>query len=258
MQLLSLEAKIKNMNQLSITTTQNVTINFTAASVGARIVGQLLDIMVLVSYSVVLYYILDLSGLGESFDDMDNWSVVAIMILLFSPVIFYTLLLESLWDGQTIGKKVMKMKVIKIDGYQAGFGDYLIRWLFRLIEVLIGNGIIGLLAIIFNNKNQRMGDMAAGTAVISLKNNININHTILEDLNDDYVPTYPLVIKLSDNDARIIKETFEVAVKSRDYATLIKLREKIISVTGIKNQSGNDQDFIRTLMKDYNYYTQNM
>ncbi len=246
------------MNQLSITTTQNVTINFTAASVGARIVGQLLDIMVLVSYSVVLYYILDLSGLGESFDDMDNWSVVAIMILLFSPVIFYTLLLESLWDGQTIGKKVMKMKVIKIDGYQAGFGDYLIRWLFRLIEVLIGNGIIGLLAIIFNNKNQRMGDMAAGTAVISLKNNININHTILEDLNDDYVPTYPLVIKLSDNDARIIKETFEVAVKSRDYATLIKLREKIISVTGIKNQSGNDQDFIRTLMKDYNYYTQNM
>lgn len=246
------------MNQLSITTTQNVNINFTAASVGARIVGQLLDIMVLVSYTVVMYYIIDLSGLGESFQDMDNWSAAAIMIFLFSPVIFYTLLLESLWDGQTIGKKVMKMKVIKIDGYQAGFGDYLIRWLFRLIEVLIGNGIIGLLAIIFNNRNQRMGDMAAGTAVISLKNNININHTIIEDLNDDYVPTYPLVIKLSDNDARIIKETFEVAVKSRDYATLIKLREKIISVTGIKNQSGNDQDFIRTLMKDYNYYTQNM
>lgn len=246
------------MNQLSITTTQNVTINFTAASVGARIVGQLLDIMVLVSYTVVMYYIIDLSGLGESFQDMDNWSAAAIMIFLFSPVIFYTLLLESLWDGQTIGKKVMKMKVIKIDGYQAGFGDYLIRWLFRLIEVLIGNGIIGLLAIIFNNRNQRMGDMAAGTAVISLKNNININHTIIEDLNEDYVPTYPLVIKLSDNDARIIKETFEVAVKSRDYATLIKLREKIISVTGIKNQSGNDQDFIRTLMKDYNYYTQNM
>lgn len=246
------------MNQLSITTTQNVTINFTAASVGARIVGQLLDIMVLVAYSVVMYYIIDLSGLGESFQDMDNWSAAAIMIFLFSPVIFYTLLLESLWDGQTIGKKVMKMKVIKIDGYQAGFGDYLIRWLFRLIEVLIGNGIIGLLAIIFNNRNQRMGDMAAGTAVISLKNNININHTIIEDLNEDYVPTYPLVIKLSDNDARIIKETFEVAVKSRDYATLIKLREKIISVTGIKNQSGNDQDFIRTLMKDYNYYTQNM
>lgn len=246
------------MSQLSITTTQNVTINFTAASVGARIAGQLLDILVLIAYSVVMYYIIDISGLDKNFGSMDGWSVGAIMIMLFSPVIFYTLLLESLWEGQTIGKKIMKMKVIKIDGYQAGFGDYLIRWLFRLIEVLIGNGVIGLLAIIFNKKNQRIGDIAAGTAVITLKNNININHTILEDLNQDYVPTYPLVIKLSDNDARIIKETFEVAVKTRDYGTLIKLREKIISVTGIKNQLGNDQDFIRTLLKDYNYYTQNM
>ncbi len=246
------------MNQLSITTTQNVNINFTAASVGSRILGQLLDIMVIIAYAVVMYYIIDLTGLGDNFVNLDGWSVGAILILLFSPAIFYTLLFESLWEGQTIGKKIMKMKVIKIDGYQAGFGDYLIRWLFRLIEVLIGNGVIGLLAIIFNIRNQRMGDMAAGTAVISLKNNININQTILEDLNNDYVPTYPLVIKLSDNDARIIKETFEVAIKARDYQTLIKLKEKIITVTGIKNQSGNDQDFIRTLLKDYNYYTQNM
>ena len=150
------------------------------------------------------------------------------------------------------------MKVIKIDGYQAGFGDYLIRWLFRLIEVVPPFSIIGLMAIIFNGKNQRLGDIGAGTAVISLKNNININHTILQEVNQDYVPTYPLVIKLSDNDMRIIKETFEIAVKTRDYSTLIKLREKVIAVTGIKNQSGNDQDFIRTLLKDYNFYTQNM
>ena len=152
----------------------------------------------------------------------------------------------------------MKMKVIKINGYQAGFGDYLVRWLFRLVEVLIGFGVIGLIAVIFSDKNQRLGDITAGTAVISLKNNVNINHTILQEVNEDYVPTYPLVIKLSDNDVRIIKETFETAVKNRDYSTLIKLREKVISVTGIKNQSGNDQDFIRTLMKDYNFYTQNM
>ena len=171
---------------------------------------------------------------------------------------FYTIVQESLWEGQTIGKRIMKTKVIKLDGYQAGFGDYLVRWLFRLVEVFIGNGIIGLIAIIASQKNQRLGDMAAGTAVITLKNKVNINHTIIQDINSDYVPTYPLVIKLSDNDVRIIKETFETAITTRDYATIIKLREKVLSVTGIKNQSGNDQDFIRTLLKDYNYYTQNM
>lgn len=246
------------MSQLTITTTQNVTINFTAASVGERLLAQILDLLVIIAYSFVVSYLVDVVGLDKYLSSLDYWSAAAVYIIIFLPVFFYTLIQESIWEGRTIGKKIMKMKVIKIDGYQAGFGDYLIRWLFRLIEVVPPFSIIGLMAIIFNGKNQRIGDIGAGTAVISLKNNININHTILQEVNQDYVPTYPLVIKLSDNDMRIIKETFEIAVKTRDYATLIKLREKVIAVTGIKNQSGNDQDFIRTLLKDYNFYTQNM
>ena len=246
------------MSQLTITTTQNVSINFTAASVGERLVAQILDFLIILAYYVVMIYVMDWTGLEEILRDMDNWSVAAVYIILFLPVFFYSIIQESLWEGKTVGKKIMKMKVIKIDGYQAGFGDYLIRWLFRLVEVLFPLTIVGFLTIIFSDKNQRLGDMAAGTAVISLKNNININHTILQEVNNDYVPTYPSVIKLSDNDVRIIKETFEMSLRNRDYATLIKLREKIIQVTGIKNQSGNDQDFIRTIMKDYNFYTQNM
>ena len=246
------------MTQLSINTTQNVNINFTAASVGDRIFAQLLDILVMIAYIVVVGFFLDITGLTTTIEAMDDWSIMAVYGIIYSPIMFYTIVQESLWEGQTIGKRIMKTKVIKLDGYQAGFGDYLVRWLFRLVEVFIGNGIIGLIAIIASQKNQRLGDMAAGTAVITLKNKVNINHTIIQDINSDYVPTYPLVIKLSDNDVRIIKETFETAITTRDYATIIKLREKVLSVTGIKNQSGNDQDFIRTLLKDYNYYTQNM
>ncbi|WP_264549354.1 RDD family protein [Flavobacterium sp. N2820] len=246
------------MTQLSINTTQNVNINFTAASVGDRIFAQLLDILVMIAYVVVIGFFLDITGLTTTIEAMDDWSIMAVYGIIYSPIMFYTIVQESLWEGQTIGKRIMKTKVIKLDGYQAGFGDYLVRWLFRLVEVFIGNGIIGLITIIASQKNQRLGDMAAGTAVITLKNKVNINHTIIQDINSDYVPTYPLVIKLSDNDVRIIKETFETAITTRDYATIIKLREKVLSVTGIKNQSGNDQDFIRTLLKDYNYYTQNM
>ncbi len=246
------------MTQLSINTTQNVNINFTAASVGDRIFAQLLDILVMIAYAVVVGVLLDITGLSTTIEAMDTWSVMGAYVIIYSPIMFYTIVQESLWEGQTIGKRIMKTKVIKLDGYQAGFGDYLIRWLFRLVEILIGYGIIALIAVIASKKSQRLGDMAAGTAVITLKNKVNINHTIIQDINSDYVPTYPLVIKLSDNDVRIIKETFETAITTRDFATIIKLREKVLSVTGIKNQSGNDQDFIRTLLKDYNYYTQNM
>ena len=246
------------MTQLSINTTQNVNINFTAASVGDRIFAQLLDILVMIAYIVVVGFFLDITGLTTTIEAMDNWSIMAVYGIIYSPIMFYTIVQESLWEGQTIGKRIMKTKVIKLDGYQAGFGDYLVRWLFRLVEISIGYGVIGLIAIVSSKKNQRLGDMAAGTAIITLKNNININHTIIQDINADYVPTYPLVIKLSDNDVRIVKETFEAAIVQRDYVTIVKLREKIVNVTGIKNQSGTDSDFIRTLLKDYNYYTQNM
>lgn len=246
------------MNQLSITTTQNVNINFTAASVGDRIVGQLLDTLVKVAYIICVSYLIDFAGWSDNLDFKDPWSSMAFMLMIFSPVIVYSLIQESLWEGRTIGKKIMKMKVIKIDGYQAGFGDYLIRWLFRTVDVLIGSGIIGLIFIATNKKSQRLGDIAAGTAVISLKNKININHTILQELQDDYEPVYPEVIKLSDNDMRIIKDTFETCLQAKDYVTISKMRKKIIDVTGISYNSNTDVEFIRTVLKDYNFYTRNM
>ena len=246
------------MNQLSITTTQNVNINFTAASVGDRILGQLLDTVVKAAYVISVFYILSYTGSSNYLDFEDSWSTRAVIIMIISPVVIYSLVQESLWEGQTIGKKIMKMKVIKIDGYQAGFGDYLIRWLFRTIDILIGSGIIGLIFIATNKKSQRLGDIAAGTAVISLKNKININHTILQELQEDYVPVYPEVIKLSDNDMRIIKDTFETCLQSKDYVTISKMRKKIIDVTGLKYNSTTDVEFMRTVLKDYNFYTRNM
>jgi hypothetical protein len=57
---------------------------------------------------------------------------------------------------------------------------------------------------------------------------------------------------------RIIKDTFLIAEKNNDAETIDKLTKKIESVTGIKNQSGHQIDFIKTILKDYNFYTQNM
>lgn len=247
------------MSELSINTTQNVNINFTAASVGDRILAYLVDFMIKASYFfVIMYFVFNLMGLQKKIQDLDNWSIAAVYIMFFFPLMIYSLVLESTMEGQTLGKRLLRIKVVKIDGYQASFGDYIIRWLFRIIDISSNSGIVGLVSLIVSEKTQRLGDISAGTAVISLKNNVTINSTILEDIGEEYVPVYPLVIKLSDNDVRIIKETFENCLAKDDFDTIIKLREKIESVTGVKNISGNNRDFIRTIIKDYNFYTQNM
>lgn len=246
------------MSELSINTTQNVTINFTAASIGHRILAFGVDLLIIIAYLTTIYLLLEYTGFSKMLSGLDGWSQMAVQSLIFLPVMFYSLIFETFFEGQSLGKKLVRIKVVKIEGYQASFGDYLIRWLFRMIDIVISSGVIGFVSIIMNKKAQRLGDMAAGTSVITLRNNVNISSTILEEINEDYKPTYPLVIKLSDNDVRIIKENFIRAKVGRDFDLMLKLTDKIQSVTGIKNQSGNQVDFINTVLKDYNYYTQNM
>ncbi len=248
------------MVELQINTTQNVNINFTAASVGERILAYGIDWIIKIAYIIVVYQLIfNLFKLNELIGDMDNWSQAAIMVSFYLPVILYTLIFETLLDGQTPGKRILKIKVVKIDGYQASLADFLIRWFFRIVDLNMMSGVVALIAIITSDKNQRLGDMTAGTSVIALKNKVNISHTILENLKEDYKPTYPNVIKLSDNDARIIKDTFTTAKASKDYQTLIKLRKKLIEVVEIKEmKQKTDMEFIDVILKDYNYYTQNM
>lgn len=248
------------MVELQINTTQNVNINFTAASIGERILAYLVDWVIKIAYIIVVYQItFNLFKIDDAIRDLDTWSQITIILIFYLPVIFYSLIFETLLDGQTIGKRILRIQVVKIDGYQASLADFVVRWFFRIVDMNIMSGLVAIVAIVFSNRNQRLGDMTAGTSVIALKNKVNISHTILEDLKEDYVPTYPNVIKLSDNDARIIKETFTKAKEKRDYPTLIKLRKKLIEVVEIKEvKQKTDMEFIDVILKDYNYYTQNM
>lgn len=239
------------MANLQINTTQNVKINFTSAGVGERILAFIID------WAIKIGYMTMLSWTVGAYDNMDDWSQIAINTVLSFPVMFYTVTLESFLNGQTIGKKALKIKVVKIDGFQASLSDYVVRWFFRIVDIYLF--FLGFFVIIFNKKSQRIGDMAAGTGVINLRDSVTIKHTILENLVEDYKPTYPNVIKLSDNDARIIKDTFISAKASKDYTTLIKLRNKLVEVVGIKEiKQKTDIEFIDVILKDYNYYTQNM
>jgi chaperone required for assembly of F1-ATPase len=135
------------------------------------------------------------------------------------------------------------------------FFDYLIRWVLRLIDISGTAYLAGITTMAVSKNHQRLGDIAAGTAVISLKNNINISHTILEQLSEDYQPVFAEVIRFSDNDIRIIKETYQNAIKNNDLKTVKKLIEKMETVSGIKQGALSDSRFISTIIKDYNYYT---
>ncbi len=245
------------MAQIDINTSQNVNLSFTVANLGERLLAFIIDTVIKVILGFIIAYILfKFLRLDNFIKGWDQFSIMGFYAIISSPFILYPLIFESLMEGQTPGKKVFKIKVVKVDGFQASFSDYLIRWIFRLID--FGFFFIpGLISMTVNKYNLRLGDIASGTAVISLKNDINISHTILEKIDSDYIPTFPQVISLTDNDVRIIKENFVKARNGQDRQIITKLANKILETLKLSRDEIplTESKFIDTIIKDYNFYT---
>jgi len=263
---------------LNVKTSFNTILSLQSETLGRRILAFVLDLLVMAIYWFGLHYLLSLFKIdvnaffGEDLSRV-NWGWEAIISL---PILMYTLVSETLSGGYTLGKYIAKIKVVKIDGFQPGFVEFFIRWIFRMVDIhffyllaaLYGNflskifsiyaiGLVGLIIIVRTKKGQRLGDLVAGTSVIKSKLKQSINITILKEVSNTYKPVYSQVLKLSDNDARIIKETFESARKMKDVKLIRKLVTKLEDVMGIKN-TDKPAKFINDVLKDFNYYTQNM
>ncbi|KFC24017.1 RDD family protein [Chryseobacterium sp. FH1] len=246
------------MNQIAINTSQNVNVNFALAGAGERIVAFFIDLLLKGIFIFILsWFLRSVVEFSDFTQGMDSWSIGSLILMITLPIHVYTLVLESMMEGQTFGKKLMKIKVVKIDGYQASFGDYLMRWVFRLVDIFGSFGFVAFVTTLLSKNHQRLGDMATGTAVISLKNNINISHTILEQLKEDYIPTFPQVILLTDNDVRIIKENFQKAIKVDDRQIINRLTQRILDILKLEPDSIQitQKQFLNTIIKDYNFYT---
>ena len=229
---------------------------FEPASIGERMGAFAIDFVLIMGYGYLASVIIDLSGYSLS---TNPWEFSAISSVLMLPAAFYSLVAESLMQGQTVGKRILKIRVLKIDGYQASFADFFIRWLFALVEVALFLGSAALISIISSKYSQRLGDFAAGTAVITERNKMNISHTILEELSYTYQPLFSQaeVLLFSDQDAQTIKNYLAQALKSKNgQLTIARLADKITEISKREHSSYTQKaEFIQQFLKDYSFYT---
>lgn len=239
------------MDNFQIETAQNVNIRQNVAYVSTRIGSFLIDMLVIIAYYIMVIIIFSFLEISKTMELSVLW------VLTGLPIFFYSLLFEVFMNGQTPGKYVNKIRVVKIDGSKPTFGSYLLRWMLRLIDISLASGSIALLTILLNGKGQRLGDLAAGTTVISEKKRISIENTINVDIPDTYIPTFPQVTTLSDQDIQTIKELYNKAIRQNNHAVITKLSNKIIDLTGITTDLF-PIDFVKIIIDDYNFFTQNM
>lgn len=230
------------MSSIRVNTTQNIQLEFELATLGDRILAFLLDLVIIIAY-VFLVFIIFFSVFNAN-----RW----IEIILFLPALFYYLILETFLNGQTIGKRARNIRVVSLDGNSATFGQYLIRWLFRLIDITLTEGLCGLLCVALNQNHQRLGDMVAGTAVIKTTVSVSLEDTIYTPVENNYEVHFPEVVNLKANDIQLIKEVLLHDAHSDNLLLVHHAAEKVKTILQI-NSDMEPYLFLHTVIADYNY-----
>lgn len=234
------------MNNFSIETSQNVSILQKPAYLTDRIFAYLIDALIMGVYIFGVFFIV--TGVSS------NTFSMSLTVVLLLPVMLYHLLFELFNNGQSPGKNALQIRVIKEDGSAPSIGDYLMRWILRLLEITSLSGVIAILSIVFTNKSQRLGDLAAKTIVVSEKREIKQN--LFFDIPVDYQPTFEQVIIFTDQDIQRIKNVYLSAKKNSNQFLLAQLQQKIIEKLRIETSLSPNQ-FILVVLKDYYFITKN-
>ncbi len=260
------------MSIIQIATPFNIDLEFEIAEFHKRLFAYIIDFFILIIYLIImknLYY-----GRFENVSRGIMESHIGIDILTISvPMLLYALASEVLMHGQTIGKKIMKIRVISLEGGEPTLGQYLIRWLFRawewpflfgyvffstgsIIAYTLITGFLGIVVVIIigvSKKSQRLGDIAANTAVVNTKSKLSVHDTVFMEISQpDYHVKFPEVLKLTDRDINTIKNVVNHFYKTHSADTAGRVANKVQSVLKVSTNM-YPIDFLEKLLADYNY-----
>lgn len=268
------------MPVIKVPTTFNIDLEFEIAEFHRRFFAWIIDVIVQIIYlriafKVASLFISDQTNLSED----GQYNIWGIQNLIMVPVFLYYLICESTMNGQTIGKKIVGIRVVDEYGGRAGISQYIIRWLIRtgdlMIIVLIfilmffpfalTNSeviffmlaslvvmIVDIVLVVSSKKSQRIGDILAHTILVRTKAKGSMEETVFMEVADNYVPVFPQIMRLTDKDINAIKSIMDMAQRRGDFTLAVTACEKIKSHLKIDTDMA-PVDFLQTLLKDYNY-----
>jgi uncharacterized RDD family membrane protein YckC len=241
------------MPSIEIKTAQNVTIEYELASLRERILASFID-LVIVGTGTFMIFFLFIMGITDQMNDAMIGRILGFLPLF--GFILYQYFSELLSDGQSLGKKAMGIKVVRLDGKQPGSSDYLLRAVFHVADTIFTSGILAAMVISTTAKRQRLGDLTANTTVI--RKDLNQRFRLEDILNiqslENYTPSYPEVKMLTDEDMLTIKSVISRYRKYQNEAhneILDQVVKHLQDLLNIPQYEGTKIEFLQTLLRDY-------
>jgi uncharacterized RDD family membrane protein YckC len=171
-----MSAIIETEETLVIETPERVPLAFALASIGNRFLAAAIDHVIQVVVILLVEWIfITAAGVGSTDDgavlglfesEAPKWIIAIMVLITFLLFTGYFILFEWLWDGQTPGKRLLKLRVIRDDGRPVTLWESIARNLLRIFDALPGLYSVGLIVIFLSSRDQRVGDIFAGTVVI--------------------------------------------------------------------------------------------
>ena len=164
---------VSGADELIIETPERVELYYTRAQVGNRFLAAALDhlIQAFAMAGIALAVWLMGESLAKIWNDLGNWAIAIVIMLTFAIYTSYFIVFETIWNGQTPGKRVLRLRVIREDGRPIRFYEALVRNLLRTAvdsQPIVGVPLysVGIVSIFLSSRSKRVGDYVAGTVVI--------------------------------------------------------------------------------------------
>lgn len=232
------------MHQLD--TPEHVSLSYEVADIGSRFLAALIDTLimtlsfVLIALTVAAAFtalmVTETIGFGDYLDDsLVLWLLVLWQVFSFLLLWGYYVFFEMILNGQSPGKRVLKLRVIRQDGYPIGLSNSVVRNIVRIVDFLPAYYLLGVIVMLLNSRARRLGDLAAGTIVV--KERLDYSASALQvdfALQDgDRVPN---IERLDQADYRLVKEYFlrrDSLPMARSDALARRIAEGIAAKLGI-------------------------
>jgi uncharacterized RDD family membrane protein YckC len=239
------------MQTIKVKTAQNIDIDYEVAGVGERTLARLIDFgffLALYLIALIIYNLIE-KAVGS------RLAGEVIGIVYGSLFVFYDLACETLMNGQSFGKRIMKIKVISLDGGRPRFSQYLLRWLFRIVDFTISFQLCGLLSAALTEKQQRVGDIVAGTTLIKTSPRTKARNIVFKPVENNYQPVFANLTALNDNDITLLQEVIRSYYQSSNANVLTGAAAKVRDLLSVSNpENMNDLKFLQTVIKDYKHH----
>lgn len=230
------------MRNIDFRTSHNIVLSYPLATPFQRIMAYFIDLVI-----VYLFFIVSLLITGSN--------EIALIILSTICFFLYHLTFELFAMGQSPGKMIMKMRVVALDGKTPSLKQYIIRWSFRLIDIGLTLGSLGIFAVYSSPLGQRIGDLLAGTTVVSTRHILSNNLSELEKLNKTKRETkYAAVVQYTDEEMITVKkmlQRYKSNPNDDNGDLIVDLSQKIAKDLNITSISGNRVEFLENILSDY-------